>query len=143
MKQNALVAQGMQTFLKRYKNLTEYGQFHNARLSIVHFIALGGWKYQEYTRCTCAEDGEFPSMLCQLVEDANQCQEERWEFCFSFKVPNFSLYNTQLQASSWKEATLSQRQYTERNTKWWKVVALSLSSYVMLLSCIQCLCKTV
>ena len=33
MKQIALVAQGMQTFLKRYKNLTEYGQFHNARLS--------------------------------------------------------------------------------------------------------------
>ena len=33
VKQNALVAQGMQTFLKRYKNLTEYGQFHNARLS--------------------------------------------------------------------------------------------------------------
>lgn len=33
VKQNSLVAQGMQTFLKRYKNLTECGQFHNARLS--------------------------------------------------------------------------------------------------------------
>ena len=80
MKQNALVAQGMQTFLKRYKNLTEYGQFHNARLSIVHFIALGGC-LEEVSRVhkvdTCAEDGEFPSMLCQLVEDANQHQEEK------------------------------------------------------------------
>ena len=80
VKQNVLVAQGMQTFLKRYKNLTEYGQFHNARLSIVHFIALGGC-LEEVSRVhkvdTCADDGEFPSMLCQLVEDANQCQKEK------------------------------------------------------------------
>ena len=33
VKKNTLVAQGMQTFLRRYKSMTESGQFHNARLS--------------------------------------------------------------------------------------------------------------
>ena len=33
VKNNSLVAQGMQTFLRRYNSMTESGQFHNARLS--------------------------------------------------------------------------------------------------------------
>ena len=33
VKQNSAMAGGMQTFLRRYKNLTESGQYHNARLS--------------------------------------------------------------------------------------------------------------
>ena len=30
VRKNTLVAQGMQTFLKRYKNMAESGPFHNA-----------------------------------------------------------------------------------------------------------------
>ena len=33
VKNNSLVAKGMQTFLGRYNSMTESGQFHDARLS--------------------------------------------------------------------------------------------------------------
>ena len=33
VKQNSVVAEGMQTFFRRYKTLTESGLYHNARLS--------------------------------------------------------------------------------------------------------------
>ena len=43
IKENASVAQGMQTFLRRYKTLTQSGRFHNARLaSALHRF---GWVF--------------------------------------------------------------------------------------------------
>ena len=43
VKKNTLVAQGMKTFLRRYKGMIESGQFHNARLcSALHRF---GWAF--------------------------------------------------------------------------------------------------
>ena len=43
VRENTLVAQGMQTFLRRYKSMTRCGQFHNARLSSA--LHLFGWVF--------------------------------------------------------------------------------------------------
>ena len=41
VKNNSLVAEGMQTFLRRYNSMTESGQFHNAGLfSALHRFGL-------------------------------------------------------------------------------------------------------
>ena len=47
---NTSVAQGMQTFLRRYKSLTESGKFHNARLSSA--LHRFGWVFGGTIRST-------------------------------------------------------------------------------------------
>ena len=50
VRQNTLVAQGMQTFLKRYKNMAESGPFHNARISSA--LHRFGWVFGGSIRST-------------------------------------------------------------------------------------------
>ena len=50
VKNNSLVAQGMQTFLRRYNSMTKSGQFHNARLSSA--LHRFGWVFGGSIRST-------------------------------------------------------------------------------------------
>ena len=79
VKENQLIAQGMQTFLKRYQNLTESGNFRTQDY-VVPFIVLDGClevQSEALNVDTCVGVDGFLLVLRQLVVGVNQCQGER------------------------------------------------------------------
>ena len=131
VKNNSLVAQGMQTFLRRYSRLTESGQFHNARLSCVlhHF----GWVFGGSIRST---QGEYLHRGRRIPINALSAGRRRKSTSRGkAKLPpgrpkgmKVATYPTSRYIMLSQKASLFQSQYKARNTKWWKVVARTLRS---------------
>lgn len=79
VKENQLIAQGMQTFLKRYQSLTESGKFQTQDY-VVPFIVLDGClgvQSEALNVDTCVGVDGFLLVLRQLVVGVNQRQGER------------------------------------------------------------------